>query len=178
MKITDVIAVVARSPLSAYPWGQEVVDLVNAYVATEFKITLKDNGTVIQGRIDTIGDASVKQFLLNKNISAEAPPAGKVETDLVDYALPKGYIRDYRPFVTGVIALGLVMVCLVLAVGTDIQQPKGSKRADGVIDIFLRVGKAVTRAVKNDDPEDDTGSVKPVQSPQKPADPSQAPPAQ
>lgn len=121
MKIRDVVAVIGDSPIKIFPWGSEVVVVVNAYVDTTERITVNDTGIRFKAAIDRLPEA-VKQHLMDCEVSIHELAPGLVERDINDRRYPPGYIRSYRSLIIAWSVIAMLAFAIVMAMGATEQE--------------------------------------------------------
>jgi hypothetical protein len=119
MNIADAMKVVGRSPMKTFPWGAQLVEQVNAYVTNDKRVANTDSGMTVQGAIDSLSP-EVQAHLRAREISANEPAPGTVENNVND-GLPAGFIRSYRPTVTVLIVLTVLIIAITMSVGNQIE---------------------------------------------------------
>ena len=74
MTIEDLVKVLDSAPLGAYPWGADVVTMVNAYLPESSKITLKTDGVELCRAIGKLPDP-IRDYLLSRRLDRSTSPA-------------------------------------------------------------------------------------------------------
>ena len=125
MKLTDAVRVVGANTLASFPWGMDVVRLVNSFLADDKQLTDQSTGDELQAAIDGM-PAEQQAFLLAAAIDSRKakviPPTDAQVMTPVAVAPPKDDDQQKRS-----IALGVCLVILIVAVIMTFSIPGGGK---------------------------------------------------
>jgi len=129
MKLTDAVRVVGANTLASFPWGMDVVRLVNSFLAEDKQLTDQSTGDDLQAAIDSM-PAEQQAFLLAAGIDNRKakiiPPTDTPILTPVAVAPPKDDDQQKRS-----IALGVCLVILVVAVIMTLAIPSNGGKMDG-----------------------------------------------
>lgn len=169
MRVGDIIKVVGGSPLSAFPWGEQVVITINAFHDAHAQIAITDSGELLCERIEALPE-NVRQYLLNREVvlrlpapapapippapSPVPPPTPVVEPPQDDV----NFVPNWRMTIVGLIGL-----CFILASGNiafnehvKLLHAHGVDQHEGYISrIFKAVLDELTKSQDEEDQDKD-----------------------
>lgn len=129
MKLTDAVRVVGANSLASFPWGMDVVRLVNSFLADDKQLTDQSTGDDLQAAIDGM-PADQQNFLLAAAIDNRKakviPPTDAQVMAPVAVAPPKDDDQQKRS-----IALGVSMIILAIAMILTFAMPGSGNKIDG-----------------------------------------------
>lgn len=84
MHLRDVLKVVGESELSRFPWGRNVVSIVNGFVEESYQLTLESKGADVDRAIATINEIE-REMVLSAKVRIDgfvAPPVPSANDDV------------------------------------------------------------------------------------------------
>jgi len=155
MKIEDLLSVAGESPLKMYVWGEGVVEVINAMLPADRRMTQEVSGKDANALLRSLPGPALMQLLMieldpltgrpvvKTAPGAEATPAAVIA---VPVATPE-MTKNPRQMVALVAGLGMVLIALMLAfavtkTAVDKGEAPDAKTIQGLVQILGEVVKA------------------------------------
>lgn len=150
MVFADALKVLNGHPLKTYPWGEEIVEIINAYVDDRYSINLDSKKGAVYKAIHSL-PRSVKKHLLRRviNTGVLALPQKPITAD------DKETFRvGYLPYggIIAVVVIGVLIVLMsgLIAMRVSVEAERASAMPIGDTAALVRYVSDVLMTISND----------------------------
>lgn len=153
MVIYDVLRVLNGYPLKQYPWGEQVVEIVNAYVDKKHEISLESTKAMVYEAINSLPH-TVKHHLLKRVVITTADDGPIINTIPINQVpvkpFPVGYLPYGKSVVAVVLALTIVLASGVIAMRVSVEADHASALPSSDSATLVRYVSDILLTLSND----------------------------